>query len=81
VQENHENYGMSFYTPPSSDRVSDMERQHEEKYKKLQNEFDEYRNNAESAVKKALNQHTVYDVSIEENGSVFLHGGRTEQIQ
>jgi 23S rRNA A1618 N6-methylase RlmF len=77
VQNNHENYGMAFYTPPSSDRVYDIEKQHEEKYKKLQKEFDEYRNNAESALKKALKQKKDSNISINENGDVFSYEGRT----
>ena len=77
----HEHYGMAFYSPPSSDRLNDIEREWKAKYAALKSEFDAYRGNAESAVKKALNQRSDASVSIEKYGEVFLHGGRTEQIQ
>lgn len=77
----HEHYGMSFYSPPSSDRISVLESEWKAKYTALQKEFDAYRGNAETAVKKALRQYSDSNVSIGEHGDVFRHGGRTEQIQ
>jgi hypothetical protein len=77
----HENYGMAFYSPPSSDRYNEIERQWKSKYEALQKEFDAYRGNAETAVKQALRQYSDAQVSIGEHGEVFRHGGRTEQIQ
>ena len=76
----HENYSMSFYSPPSSDRVNAVESEWKAKYAQLQKEFDVYRGNAETAVKRALRQHSDSNVSIEKHGEVFRHGGRTEQI-
>lgn len=81
VSGGHENYGMAFYSPPASDRYDDIEREWEGKYKELQSEFDKYKNNAEAAVKIALNQHCDSSVSIGEYGEVLRHGGRTERIQ
>ncbi len=40
VQGAHENYGMAFYSPPSSDRVSSIEREWKTKLDALQAEFD-----------------------------------------
>ena len=77
----HENYGMAFYKPPSSDRLKTIENEWKEKFRKLQAEFDAYRGDAEAAVKRALRQHSDSNVSIGKYGSVFRHGGRTEQIQ
>jgi hypothetical protein len=81
VQGGHENYGMAFYSPPASDRLNEIEREWNKKYKDLQHEFDKYRGNAETAVKKALHQYFDSRVSIEEDGEVFRHDGRTERIQ
>lgn len=80
VQCAHENYGMAFYSPPSSDRVSSIEREWKAKLDALQREFDSYRGGAEKAVRVALRQRHDEAVSIHSDGSVFRHGGRTEQI-
>lgn len=77
----HECYGMAFYSPPSSDRVSSVEREWKAKFEALQSEFDRYRNGAEKAVRVALRQRGDEPVSIQSDGSVLRHGGRTEQIQ
>jgi len=77
----HDNYGMAFYSPPSSDRLNAIESEWKAKYAALQKEFDAYRGNAETAVKKALRQYNDASVSIGDHGEVFRHGGRTEQIQ
>ena len=81
VEGGHENYGMAFYSPPASDRYRQIEREWEAKYKSLQREFDAYRGNAETAVKKALRQYDDAQVTIGEYGEVLRHGGRTERIQ
>jgi hypothetical protein len=77
----HEHYGMAFYSPPASDRLSDIERGWKEKLKHLQAEFDAYRSDAETAVKQALRQYSDANVSIGKNGEVLRHDGRTERIQ
>lgn len=81
VQVSHENYGMAFYSPPSSDRINTVERVGEEKLRRLQAEFDAYRTNAETAVKRALRQWPDASVSIGERGEVTRWGGRSERIQ
>ena len=81
VQGGHENYGMAFYSPPASDRLNDIEREWKTKLKRLQDEHDAYRNNAETAVKRALRQHDDSLVTIGEYGEVLRHDGRTTQIQ
>lgn len=80
VQGAHENYGMAFYSPPSSDRLSSIDREWKEKYSALEREFERYRGGAEKAVRVALRQRHDDSVSITADGSVFRHGGRTEQI-
>ncbi len=77
----HDNYGMAFYSPPDSDRISDIEREWKEKLAAKDRELERYRANAETAVKQALRQHSDANVSIGEYGEVFRHGGRTTQIQ
>lgn len=77
----HENYGMAFYSPPASDRISVMEREWQAKIEAVQREYDEYRGNAESAVRRALRQHDDALVTIGDGGEVLRHDGRTEVIQ
>lgn len=77
----HENYGLAHYSPPPSDRLNQIEREWEEKFKALQRDFDGYRENAETAVRKALRQRVDTQVSIGKHGEVLRHNGRTEVIQ
>jgi 23S rRNA A1618 N6-methylase RlmF len=81
VQGGHENYGMAFYSPPVGDRIADIKREWKKKYDDLQREFDEYRGNAETAVKQALKQYSDANISIGEYGEVFRYDGCTTQIQ
>lgn len=81
VESGHENYGMAFYSPPASDRLHQIESEWKSKYAELQREFEKYRNNAETAVKRALCQHHDANVSIGEYGEVTRHEGRSERIQ
>ena len=81
VELGHDNIGMAFYSPPSSDRIADIEREWKKKHDNLQHEFDKYRENAKTAVKKALRQNDDVNVSIGEYGEVLRHDGRTEIIQ
>lgn len=81
LEGSHENYGMAHYTPPPSDRINQIEREWEAKFKTLQREFDDYRGDAEAAVRKALRQRVDTQVSIGKHGEVLRHGGRTEVIQ
>lgn len=77
----HDNYGMAFYSPPASDRISEIEREWKEKVARGEANADRYRVNAETAIKQALRQRSDANVSIGEYGEVFRHGGRTDQIQ
>jgi hypothetical protein len=77
----HEHYGMAFYSPPWSDRLSVIESEAADKLKRLQADFDKYRSNAETAVKRALRQYDDAHVTIGERGEVLRHDGRTDRIQ
>ena len=81
VEGGHANYGMAFYSPPDHERMDDIEKEWKAKLKAKDKEMETYRNNAETAIKKALNQYTDASVSIGEYGEVFRHGGGTVQIQ
>ncbi len=81
VKGGHECYGMAFYSPPASDRYSQIEREWQARLDAKQAELDAYRNNAETAIKKALRQHSDAQVTIGKYGEVLRHGGRTEVIQ
>lgn len=81
AESGHEHYGMAFYSPPPGDRIREIENEWKRKLKSLQDEFDTYRNNAETAVKQALHVHRDDHVIIEPHGEVFRVGGRMEQIQ
>jgi len=76
-----ENIGMAFHSPPASDRYNEIEREWKAKYQALQKEFDAYRDDAETAVKRALRQHSDANVSIGQHGEVIRHDGRTTVIQ
>lgn len=77
----HDNYGMAFYAPPSSDRLHDIEREWKAKLEAKDRELERYRTNAETAIKQALNQRPEALVSIGECGEVTRYDGRTEVIQ
>lgn len=81
VMGGHENYGMAFYSPPSGDRLHAIESEWKAKYAALERDFESYKANAETAVKRALRQYDDTIVSIHEGGEVLRHGGRTERIQ
>lgn len=81
AESGHEHYGMAFYSPSSSERLNEIENEWKNKLKALQSEFDAYRDNAETAVRKALRQHRDDQISIGEHGEVLRHSGRTERIQ
>ena len=81
VKIGHEQYGMAFYSPPASDRLSDIESEWKAKLKAKEEEHERYVENAEKAVSRALRVQRGRPVSIGAHGEVFAHGGRTEQIQ
>jgi hypothetical protein len=77
-----EHYGMAFYSPPDSDRIADIGKEWQAKYQKLEREFEAFRRVASNAVRRALPNRVYHDtpITIEADGSVFAHGGRTERI-
>ena len=81
VEVSHDCYGMAFYSPPATDRLSEIEKEWKAKYLNLEKEFNKYRDNAEMAVKIALKQHPTTNISIGEYGEVTRFGGRTDIIQ
>jgi hypothetical protein len=81
LQGSYENYGMAHYSPPASDRINQIEREAAAKIMALQREFDAYRADAETAVKRALRQHSDTSVSIGKHGEVVRYDGRTTVIQ
>lgn len=81
VKISHENYDMAFYSPPSTDRENDIEREWQKKFEAKVNELERYRFNAETAMKQALRQRSDVKISIGEHGEVFRYDGRTDQIQ
>lgn len=81
AESGHEHYGMAFYSPPPSERMSEIEGEWKAKLKALQAEFDRYRDNAETAVKQALRVQRDTLVTIGSHGEVLSHNGRTERIQ
>jgi 23S rRNA A1618 N6-methylase RlmF len=81
AESGHEHYSMSFYEPPWTDRLGDIEREHKARLKEIQAELERYQRNAEEAIKRALRVHRDDQVSIGEHGEVLRHGGRTERIQ
>ena len=81
AESGHAHYGMAFYSPPASERMSEIEDGWKAKLKALQAEFDAYKGHAETAVKQALRVHQTESVSIEPYGEVLMHAGRTTRIQ
>jgi hypothetical protein len=81
VEMGHEHYGMAFYSPPSTDRINDIEREYKAKIAKLEADLKAYRHNAETAIKQALGQPLNASVSIGEHGEVTRYDGRFSTIQ
>lgn len=77
----HEYYDMAFYSPPWTDRFDDIKNEWEKKLKDKEDELNEYRQNAEMAVKIALNQHSDTHISIGKHGEVIKYCGQSYQIQ
>lgn len=81
VEGAHENYGMAFYSPPSSDRYAEIERESLRRLNSLEREFESHKKNASTAIKQALGLRQDDIVSIGEYGEVTRFGGRTERVQ
>lgn len=65
----HEHYGMAFYSPPPSDRISDIEREWKRKLKEAQDELEQYRGYAEKAVIRAASLPSDAKVTIDRYGA------------
>ena len=76
----HECYGMAFYSPPSSDRINEIERGYKAKIARLEAEAESYRETVSKTVGRLLNQNSDARISINDDGEVYRHGGRDEQI-
>jgi len=72
--------GQAFYTPPASDRYSQIEREWKAKYDSLKAEYDRYQETAGKTLGRVLRQHRDDHVFMTDDGEVFRSGGRTEQI-
>ena len=77
----HEHYGMAFYSPPTSERINEIEREWQERLRRVQADHARYVLNAEAAVKRSLGRRSDDHVSIGEDGEVLLYGGRIICIQ
>lgn len=81
VQCSHENYGLSFYSPPSGDRIYDIQRENEKKLKNIQAENEKSENAAKVAISRMLNyKYRPEQIIIQNNGDAFVYDGRTTQI-
>jgi hypothetical protein len=71
---------QAFYTPPSSDRYNEIEREWKAKYKRLQDEYERYVDTSGKTLGRILRQYSDTHVFMDDDGNVFRSGGRTEQI-
>ena len=76
----HEQYSMAFYSPPSTDRLSEIERRHEEEASQIKARLERAEEGAKTAIRRALGIHSDALISITDDGEVYRHEGRTEQI-
>ena len=70
AESGHENYYIAYYSPPSSGYMASIEDKWKAKLAALQAEFDAYRNNSETAVKRALNLSSNANITIGRYGIV-----------
>jgi hypothetical protein len=80
AQNAHENYDLSFYSPPSSERLNSIESEWRARHAALQREFDAYRENAERAVHRIARVGRDTSVSIGDGGEVHTYNGRSGTI-
>lgn len=76
----HENYGLAFYTPSTSDRISAIEREWKKKLDDAERQKNEYIDRTEKVLRRVLRQHHDTHLSIDKEGNVVRWGGRTEII-
>lgn len=70
------NVGMAFYTPPASDRLSEVENEWKRKYEALKAEYSTFQSNAEQAVQESFGLRRDDRVSIGSHGRVVLDDGQ-----
>jgi molecular chaperone GrpE (heat shock protein) len=70
MEGSHDNYGLAFYQPPSSDRLNSVNREWQRRYDALQRELEEYRDRAEKAVKRVAKLPSDAKISIDKFGYV-----------
>ena len=70
VEGAHENYGMAFYSPPATDRISAIEEEYQARIDKLSREADKFREDAHAAVKRCLRLHREDRISIQPGGYI-----------
>lgn len=80
VENGHETYGMAFYSPPASDRLSVIESEWKAKLATVEAERDRAERNAHAALKKSIGLRDDAHITVEDGGDVFQHGGRTERV-
>lgn len=66
----HEMYSQAFYDPGWDGRLSQIKQEYKDKEKSLQQQFDKYIGNAETAVKRILNIHPEDSISIGDYGEI-----------
>lgn len=76
----HDNYGMAFYSPPPSDRIAVITREKDHAIAAIKTENEINKRRAERAVIKALGLYEDSNISIEEDGEVYVHDGRTRRV-
>jgi len=81
VEASHDNYGLAYYQPPSSDRVAAIEREASERRTRLERKVEVERKRTLDALKTALRLRPEARISVDDDGSVLLHDGRTTVIQ
>lgn len=79
AENGHECYGQVFYSPPWSDRISDIEDAWRKKLKAAEDELHQYQQDAERMMKRALKMHSDENVSIGRD-EVLLHAGDTVRV-
>lgn len=73
-------YGMAFYTPPASDRISAIERENKSALTEIEARFDAYRATSEDVVRRILRLSPDTNIGINQHGEVHRYGGRIERI-
>ncbi len=73
AENGHEHYGQAFYSPPASDRISEIERDWKRKYAALEERLRQYEIDAETAVKRVGHMRSDASISIGKRGFITRH--------